>query len=146
MIRTYSDRSLGAYYIYDKNTDELKHIVDVSPWINEDEMAAMKPVQYQSRDGLTINHKGFVNARAAVDWFNARYRPDDVHSLAHGAICRARLSFLSADLAFRVQYLIMAVIVLSIASILLSPATAVLAEATGAGKAASPAGASGPRA
>ncbi len=55
MIRTYSDRSLGAYYIYNKETDELKHITDVSPWINEDEMAAMKPIQYTAEDGLTIN-------------------------------------------------------------------------------------------
>ena len=55
IIRTYSDRSLGAYYIYDKNTDELKHIADVSPWINEDDMAAMKPIEYTSRDGLTIH-------------------------------------------------------------------------------------------
>lgn len=55
IIRTYSDRSLGAYYFYDKNTDELKHLTDVSPWINEDQMASMKPIQYQSRDGLTIH-------------------------------------------------------------------------------------------
>ncbi len=55
MIRTYSDRSLGAYYFYDKNTDKLEKIADVSPWIDENDMAVMKPVQYKSRDGLTIN-------------------------------------------------------------------------------------------
>ncbi|MFT5386779.1 MAG: dipeptidyl aminopeptidase/acylaminoacyl peptidase, partial [Saprospiraceae bacterium] len=55
MVRTYSDRSLGAYYFYDKNTDKLEKIVDVSPWINEEDMADMKPVQYKSRDGKTIN-------------------------------------------------------------------------------------------
>jgi dipeptidyl aminopeptidase/acylaminoacyl peptidase len=54
MIRTYSDRSLGAYYVYDKNADALTKIVDVSPWINENEMATEFPVSYQSRDGLTI--------------------------------------------------------------------------------------------
>ncbi|MBN8584487.1 MAG: S9 family peptidase [Ignavibacteria bacterium] len=55
IIRTYSDRSLGAYYIFDKAADTLTKISDVSPWINEKEMAEMKPVTYQSRDGLLIH-------------------------------------------------------------------------------------------
>ncbi len=55
MIRTYSDRSLGAYYFYDKNTDKLEEIVAVSPWLNEADMASMKPVSYPARDGLKIN-------------------------------------------------------------------------------------------
>ena len=55
LIRTYSDRSLGAYYFYDLQSDELSLIATVSPWLNEDEMAPMKPIKYTSRDGLTIN-------------------------------------------------------------------------------------------
>ena len=55
LVRTYSDRSLGAYYFYDLNTKDFKKLVDVSPWINEDDMAVMKPIKYQSRDGLTIH-------------------------------------------------------------------------------------------
>lgn len=55
MIRTYSDRSLGAYYFYDKNEDTLTKIGDVSPWLDEADMAAMQPIKYQSRDGLTIH-------------------------------------------------------------------------------------------
>ncbi len=55
LIRTYSDRSLGAYYFYDEAKGDFYKITDVSPWINEDEMCDMKPVQYTSRDGLTIN-------------------------------------------------------------------------------------------
>ncbi len=55
IIRTYSDRSLGSYYIYDKNADKLEKIVEVSPWIDENEMGSVTPVKYQSRDGLTIN-------------------------------------------------------------------------------------------
>ena len=54
-IRTYSDRSLGAYYLYNKSTDELKLIGEVSPWLDESKMASMKPIQYKSRDGLTIH-------------------------------------------------------------------------------------------
>ena len=55
LVRTYSDRSLGAYYFYDMNTDKLSKIADVSPWINENELSIQKPIQYTSRDGLTIN-------------------------------------------------------------------------------------------
>lgn len=55
IVRTYSDRSLGSYYIYDKNTDELTKISDISPWLDENEMANMEPIKYNSRDGLTIH-------------------------------------------------------------------------------------------
>lgn len=55
LIRTYSDRSLGAHYFYDSKTDKLEKISDVSPWLNENDLAEMKPISYQSRDGLTIN-------------------------------------------------------------------------------------------
>ena len=55
IVRTYSDRSLGSYYIYDMKTDKLEKIVDVSPWIDENDMASVTPVEYKSRDGLTIH-------------------------------------------------------------------------------------------
>ncbi|MDF1867757.1 MAG: S9 family peptidase [Saprospiraceae bacterium] len=55
MVRTFSDRSLGAYYFYDKTKDELTKIVEVSPWIKEEDMSEMHPIKYTSRDGLTIN-------------------------------------------------------------------------------------------
>jgi len=55
LIRTYSDKSKGAYYYFDTTTNELKKLVDVSPWLNETEMADMKPIKYQSRDGLTLH-------------------------------------------------------------------------------------------
>jgi dipeptidyl aminopeptidase/acylaminoacyl peptidase len=55
IVRTYSDKSLGAYYIYDRGNDKIAKITDVSPWLDEKEMADMLPVSYQSRDGLTIH-------------------------------------------------------------------------------------------
>ena len=55
IVRTYSDRSRGAYYFYDSETDVLTKIADVSPWINENNMAKVFPIRYQSRDGLTIH-------------------------------------------------------------------------------------------
>lgn len=55
IIRTYSDRTLGAYYLYDKTQDMLTFLSDVSPWLKEDEMAELKPITFTARDGLTIN-------------------------------------------------------------------------------------------
>jgi len=55
IVRTYSDRSLGAYYLYEPDTDSLKKLADVSPWLNEEDLCKMEPVTYTARDGLTIH-------------------------------------------------------------------------------------------
>jgi dipeptidyl aminopeptidase/acylaminoacyl peptidase len=55
LVRTYSDRSLGSYYFYDKADDNLFKLADVSPWLNEEELCEMKPVEYESRDGFKIH-------------------------------------------------------------------------------------------
>jgi dipeptidyl aminopeptidase/acylaminoacyl peptidase len=55
IVRTYSDRSLGAYYLYDATDDTVTEIAEVSPWLREEEMAAMNPITYSARDGLTIH-------------------------------------------------------------------------------------------
>jgi dipeptidyl aminopeptidase/acylaminoacyl peptidase len=55
IVRTYSDRSLGSYYYYDFDRDYIEKITDLSPWLNENELAEMQPIEFQSRDGLTIH-------------------------------------------------------------------------------------------
>lgn len=65
IVRTYSDKSRGAYYFYDKTEQKLEKIADVSPWLDESQMAEMKPIQYQSRDGLTIN--GYLTLPKGVE-------------------------------------------------------------------------------
>jgi dipeptidyl aminopeptidase/acylaminoacyl peptidase len=55
IIRTHSDRSLGAYYFYDFSTNKINKLHDISPWLDEDNLAEMKPIDYKSRDGLTIH-------------------------------------------------------------------------------------------
>ena len=35
--------------------DELQLLSEATPWLDENEMAEMKPIQYKSRDGLTIH-------------------------------------------------------------------------------------------
>mgnify|MGYP003805717249 FL=1 len=65
IIRTYSDRSMGAYYLYDKTKEKLTKIQDVSPWLDEDQMAEVKPIQYRSRDGLVIH--GYLTLPKGVE-------------------------------------------------------------------------------
>lgn len=50
-----SDRSRGTYYLYERQGDKLTKLADLSPWLAEDKLARMEPIQYKSRDGLTIN-------------------------------------------------------------------------------------------
>jgi len=66
IVRTYSDKSLGAYYLYDRSDDKLTRIAEVSPWLDEKEMADMLPVKYQARDGLTIH--GYLTCRRVIPW------------------------------------------------------------------------------
>jgi dipeptidyl aminopeptidase/acylaminoacyl peptidase len=65
ILRTYSDKSRGAYYFYDKTADSLALLDEVSPWIDEQVMADMKPVTYKSRDGKTIN--GYLTLPKGVE-------------------------------------------------------------------------------
>ena len=50
-----SDRSPGTYHLYHFDTKEASAVGNPYPWINEQDMAQMKPVSYTSRDGLTIH-------------------------------------------------------------------------------------------
>lgn len=65
VVRTYSDRSLGSYYMYDQPTDQLTKIADVSPWLDETALVEMKPVRYTARDGQIIN--GYLTLPKGLD-------------------------------------------------------------------------------
>jgi dipeptidyl aminopeptidase/acylaminoacyl peptidase len=54
IVRSHSDRTRGAFWFYDTKTDELRKLADVSPWLDENQMAAMKPVRVTARDGLVL--------------------------------------------------------------------------------------------
>jgi len=73
IVRTYSDRSLGSYYIYNTNTEKLDKIVEVSPWIDENEMATVHPIQYKSRDGMKIH--GYLTLPKGYTMENAKDLP-----------------------------------------------------------------------
>ncbi len=55
VVWTGNDKLAAKYFFYDKKTGETKFLADAFPWLKEENMATMKPVEYKSRDGLTIH-------------------------------------------------------------------------------------------
>jgi dipeptidyl aminopeptidase/acylaminoacyl peptidase len=55
LVRTYSDKTQGAWHFYDHRDKRLLHLADVSPWLPEEHLADVTPIVYQSRDGLFIH-------------------------------------------------------------------------------------------
>jgi dipeptidyl aminopeptidase/acylaminoacyl peptidase len=55
IVYNYSDRLPGKYYVYDFSSKEAVEVANPYSWINEKDMAAMKPITYTSRDGFTIH-------------------------------------------------------------------------------------------
>lgn len=68
-----SDKSMGSYYLYDQGNVTIEKIADTKPWLAENEMADMIPVEYMSRDGLTIH--GYITFPKGYNLKNAKHLP-----------------------------------------------------------------------
>ncbi|HJU21120.1 MAG TPA: S9 family peptidase [Casimicrobiaceae bacterium] len=55
IVAATNDRTQGTRYLYDRKHDRLTKLGDVAPWLPEAKMAAVKPIEYKSRDGLAIH-------------------------------------------------------------------------------------------
>ena len=55
VIRTFTDKNPGSYYLYTAADHKLKKLTDMSPSIKPEDMNGMSPICFKSRDGLTIN-------------------------------------------------------------------------------------------
>jgi dipeptidyl aminopeptidase/acylaminoacyl peptidase len=55
IVAVRSDRLPVKYYVYDFASKKTMEAANPYPWINEKEMAEMKPIVYTSRDGQTIH-------------------------------------------------------------------------------------------
>ncbi len=73
-LRVLSDRQFGQYYVYDKTADKLTKLADRNPWLKEEDMAEMKPIEYIARDGLRIH--GYLTLPKGV---NPKQLPLIVH-------------------------------------------------------------------
>ena len=65
LVRTMSDRSLGASYLFDVAKDELIKIADRAPWLKSENLCEMKPITYTTTDGLKIN--GYLTIPKGVE-------------------------------------------------------------------------------
>lgn len=73
MVRAYSDRSLGGYFVYDRAADQLQKVADIAPWLREDELAEMLPVEYTARDSTKI--QGYLTLPVGYTMENAKDLP-----------------------------------------------------------------------
>lgn len=55
IIRTYTDKNPGSFYLYTIKDNKLVKLSDVNPSIDASNMAEMKQVSYKTRDGLTVD-------------------------------------------------------------------------------------------
>ena len=55
VVAAWSDRTQGVRYLYDAAAKSLTKLAEITPWLDESELAEMKPIAYQARDGLTIH-------------------------------------------------------------------------------------------
>lgn len=65
IVAAYNDRTPGSRYIYASATGTLHKLADINPSIPEAAMSTVTPVQYTSRDGLTIH--GYLTLPAGRD-------------------------------------------------------------------------------
>ncbi|NIF04722.1 S9 family peptidase [Chryseobacterium sp. Tr-659] len=49
-----SDKLYGTYYEYDTKTKQTKQLYNLMPQLKEEDMAEMRPIEFKSRDGMTI--------------------------------------------------------------------------------------------
>ena len=65
VVAAYNDRTQGARYVYDASKKTLTKLGDIQPGLAEADMAVMKPITYNARDGLTIH--GYLTLPVGVD-------------------------------------------------------------------------------
>jgi dipeptidyl aminopeptidase/acylaminoacyl peptidase len=55
IIKTFTDRNPGTYYLYTKADNKLLKLGDVNSSLKEKQLCEMKPITFKSRDGMVIN-------------------------------------------------------------------------------------------
>ncbi len=64
MVYVDSDRLYGVYYAYDVTKNELKELYNTMPQLKEEDMSEMRPITFQSRDGITLH--GYITLPKAA--------------------------------------------------------------------------------
>jgi dipeptidyl aminopeptidase/acylaminoacyl peptidase len=58
LVRSWSDRQPGIFYVLNRNTKQLRKVADLYPWVRPSRMARVYPLKFRARDGLMIH--GYV--------------------------------------------------------------------------------------
>ncbi len=62
IIRSWSDRHPGTYYLLDRAAGKLKKLFDATPWLNASDLGRQLPISFKARDGLLIH--GYITVPA----------------------------------------------------------------------------------
>ena len=65
IARTYSDKTRGTYYLFDRQDNSISKLADLSPWLEEKNMAPMSAIEFRTRDNLLIH--GYLTLPVGVD-------------------------------------------------------------------------------
>jgi dipeptidyl aminopeptidase/acylaminoacyl peptidase len=65
MVSFNSPTDPGATYLYDRETGEAEFLFRPRPWLKSEQLAAVRPISFQARDGLTV--RGYVTAPTGVE-------------------------------------------------------------------------------
>lgn len=65
IVRAWSDRDPGTYYIFNTKQYTLEKLVARMPWLKPEQLSECRPIVYTARDGLTIH--GYLTLPAGHD-------------------------------------------------------------------------------
>ena len=65
IVRTYSDRTRGTYYLFNREDNSMSKLADLSAWLEENNMAPMTAIEFKARDNLLIH--GYLTLPVGVD-------------------------------------------------------------------------------
>jgi dipeptidyl aminopeptidase/acylaminoacyl peptidase len=55
LVRAQSDRVRGDYYLYDDGKAKVSYLLSEARWLDARDLAEMRPVSFEARDGLTVH-------------------------------------------------------------------------------------------
>jgi dipeptidyl aminopeptidase/acylaminoacyl peptidase len=55
IVTAWNSTQPPKYYMFDRGKKSLEELVESRPWVDSEQMAEMRPIQYEARDGLLIN-------------------------------------------------------------------------------------------
>jgi dipeptidyl aminopeptidase/acylaminoacyl peptidase len=55
IVHAWSDRDPGSYFLFDRESGTLRHLLQPMPWLDPRRMSPMEPVVFKARDGMKIH-------------------------------------------------------------------------------------------